>query len=63
MRIPSPRGDGFWKDENGQDTIEWALLAAFIAIAVVLLLFLFRSPLLGIYQGILDELNFMNSNL
>lgn len=53
----------FLSAEDGQDLIEWALLAAFIAMVVVLMLFLFREPLLGVYQGILDTLNFMNNNL
>lgn len=50
-------------EEDGQDLIEWAFLAAFIAIVVTLLLFMFRYPLLNIYQTILDHLNFMNNSL
>lgn len=49
--------------EDGQDLIEWAFLAAFIAIVIVVLLFSFRDPLLGLYQNILDHLNFANGHL
>lgn len=49
--------------DDGQDLIEWALLAAFIAIVVTLILFLFRDPLLNIYQVVLDHLYFASNNL
>lgn len=51
------------RGEDGQDLIEWALLAAFIAIVIVVLLFSFRDPLLGLYQNILDHLDFANGHL
>ncbi len=53
----------FLADEDGQDLIEWALLAAFIAIVVTTLLFMFRHPILNIYQNILDHLEFMSNRL
>lgn len=60
-------GMGAWRrlliEEDGQDLIEWALLAAFIAIVVILILFQFRAPLLGIYQTVLNSLDYVNGNL
>ncbi len=50
-------------EEEGQDLIEWALLASFIAIVAVVTLYLFGDPLLGIYQGVLDRLIFVNGYL
>lgn len=50
-------------EEDGQDLIEWAFLAAFIATVVVVILFVFRYPILNMYQTVLDHLNFANGNL
>jgi Flp pilus assembly pilin Flp len=47
----------FLRDEEGQDIIEYGLLAAFIAIVVAVLLAQFSDPLERVYQGILDQLN------
>ncbi len=46
----------FLRDEEGQDIIEYGLLAAFIAIVAAGLLFLFKEPLTTIYQNILTQL-------
>lgn len=42
--------------EEGQDLIEYALLAAFIAIAVIAILPGVRDALVGIFQRISDAL-------
>ena len=47
----------FMNDEEGQDIIEYGLLAAFIAIVAAVLLVLFKTPLNNIYQKILNALN------
>jgi Flp pilus assembly pilin Flp len=46
----------FLQDEEGQDIIEYGLLAAFIAIVAAVLLFQFSTPINTIYQSILDHL-------
>lgn len=53
----------FLQDEEGQDIIEYGLLAAFIAIVAAVLLFQFSTPLSAIYQRILDYLNAAQTNL
>ena len=53
----------FIRDEEGQDVIEYGLLAAFIAIVAAVLLVLFRTPIQNIYQAILTSLNAANANL
>ena len=53
----------FISDEEGQDIIEYGLLAAFIAIVAAVLLVLFKDPITNIYQRILDYLNAANTNL
>lgn len=53
----------FIRDEEGQDVIEYGLLAAFIAIVAAVLLVLFRTPINNIYQRILDYLNYANGNI
>jgi Flp pilus assembly pilin Flp len=45
-----------WKDETGQDLAEYALLLAFIAIAVVLTLPLLGSAIDTIFDNIRGEL-------
>lgn len=52
----------FIRNEEGQDIIEYGLLAAFIAIVATLLLFLFQTPITAIYQRILDYLNAASSS-
>lgn len=53
----------FLDDEEGQDIIEYGLLAAFIAIVAAAILFLFSTPLKAIYQRILDYLGAAQSSL
>lgn len=53
----------FIRDEEGQDVIEYGLLAAFIAIVAAVLLVLFKDPIENIYTRILEYLNSANSNL
>lgn len=53
----------FIRDEEGQDVIEYGLLAAFIAIVAAVLLVLFRDPIRNIYQQILNALNAANTNV
>lgn len=45
-----------WSDESGQDLAEYALLLAFIAIAVVLTLPLLGQAIDGIFTRITGEL-------
>jgi len=45
-----------WKDETGQDLAEYALLLAFIAIAVVLTLPLLGTAINNIFSNIEGEL-------
>lgn len=52
----------FFRDEEGQDIIEYGLLAAFIAIVAALLILLFKTPIQTIYQRILDYLNAASSS-
>lgn len=51
----------FIRDEEGQDIIEYGLLAAFIAIVVAAILFMMKTPLQGIYNKILNALNNANT--
>lgn len=53
----------FIRDEEGQDVIEYGLLAAFIAIVAAVLLVLFRAPIDNIYLRILQYLNAANNGL
>lgn len=46
----------FMRDEEGQDIIEYGLLAAFIAIVVAAILMGFSDKLTTIYNKILDAL-------
>lgn len=46
-----------WKDETGQDLAEYALLLAFIAIAVVLTLPLLGGTINSIFSNIEGTLN------
>lgn len=53
----------FIRDEEGQDIIEYGLLAAFIAIVAAVLLILFKDPINNIYNRILQYLVAANANL
>lgn len=53
----------FIRDEEGQDIIEYGLLAAFIAIVAAVMLVYFKDPINNIYLRILQYLNAANSNL
>ena len=53
----------FIRDEEGQDIIEYGLLAAFIAIVAAVLLVLFKDPIENIYLRILQYLNAANTAL
>jgi len=53
----------FIRDEEGQDIIEYGLLAAFVTIVVAVLLLLFKNPITSIYQKILDFLNSASANM
>lgn len=53
----------FIRDEEGQDIIEYGLLAAFIAIVAAVLLVFFKDPINNIYLRILQYLNAANTNL
>lgn len=52
VRNEAPRD--FLSEEGGQDIIEYGLLAAFIAIVVLGILFLFSDPLNTIYEVVLN---------
>ena len=45
-----------FKDEEGQDMIEYALLASFISIVAIGVIILIATPLIAIYQAIVDAL-------
>jgi len=45
-----------FKDEEGQDIIEYALLASLISIAAIAVIVLIGPLLIAIYQGIVDAL-------
>lgn len=47
---------GLCADEDGQDIVEYALLAAFIAIVAVAILVQMAPLIQGIYQRVLDAL-------
>lgn len=53
----------FLRDEEGQDIIEYGLLAAFIAIVAAVLLIQFSTPINAIYERILQYLNAAVANL
>lgn len=61
--MPARRILDWLAGEEGQDIVEWAMLAAFVAIAVLLILLMFHDPLWGLYQGVLGRLQFMNAHL
>lgn len=53
----------FMRDEEGQDIIEYGLLAAFIAIVAAVLLVFFKTPIENIYTRVLEYLNAANTSL
>lgn len=63
MRNLASAFQGFLHDEEGQDIIEYGLLAAFIAIVAAVLLFQFSTPINAIYTKILEYLNAAAANL
>ena len=44
------------KDEKGQDMIEYGLLASFISIVAIGVIVLIATPLIALYQSIVDAL-------
>ncbi len=47
----------FWKEEDGQDFVEYSLLMGFIALAVVGLLSSARSSMLTVWNDVNDALS------
>ena len=45
-----------FRDEEGQDMIEYALLASFISIVAITIIMLIANPLIAIYQAIVTAL-------
>ena len=45
-----------FKDETGQDMIEYGLLASFISIVAIGVIVLIATPLIALYQSIVDAL-------
>jgi len=45
-----------FRDEEGQDMIEYALLASFISIVAIVVIMLIANPLIAIYQAIVTAL-------
>ncbi len=45
-----------FKDEKGQDMIEYALLASFISIVAIAVIMLIATPLIALYQAIVNAL-------
>jgi Flp pilus assembly pilin Flp len=43
-----------FKDENGQDMIEYGLLASFISIVAIGVIMLIATPLIALYQTVVD---------
>jgi pilus assembly protein Flp/PilA len=46
----------FWRDEAGQGLVEYALIIAVIAIAVIVAMLFFRGSLQNYYSGIGNNL-------
>ncbi len=46
----------FWKEEEGQDLVEYALLLGFISLAVVTALGVMRGALNGVYNNTASQL-------
>ena len=47
----------FWKDEDGQDFVEYSLLMGFIALAVVGIMTSARTSMLTVWNDINDTLS------
>jgi len=45
-----------FKDEKGQDMIEYGLLASFISIVAIAVIMLIATPLIALYQSIVNVL-------
>jgi Flp pilus assembly pilin Flp len=45
-----------FKDEKGQDMIEYGLLASFISIVAIGVIMLIATPLIALYQAVVDAL-------
>jgi pilus assembly protein Flp/PilA len=59
MAADPPEGAGmgrFWKDESGQGLVEYALIIAVIAIAVILAMVFLREQLLNQFSNIGNNL-------
>ncbi len=51
----------FWKEEDGQDLVEYSLLLAFIALAAVALLGTAKTTINGLWTSVNSSLNTANS--
>lgn len=45
-----------FKDESGQDMIEYALLGSLISIVAIAVIMMIATPLIAIYQAIVNAL-------
>ncbi|HUG56431.1 MAG TPA: Flp family type IVb pilin [Candidatus Limnocylindrales bacterium] len=55
--VPQAEGAhmGFWRDESGQGLVEYALIIAVIAIAVIVAMVFFRGQLQNLYSDIANN--------
>ncbi|MGH2451688.1 MAG: hypothetical protein ACRDGE_10555 [Candidatus Limnocylindria bacterium] len=55
--VPQAEGAhmGFWRDEAGQGLVEYALIIAVIAIAVIVAMIFFRGQLQNLYSDIANN--------
>ena len=51
----------FWKEEDGQDLVEYSLLLAFIALAAVALLGTAKTTINGLWTSVTTNLNTANT--
>ncbi len=51
----------FWKEEDGQDLVEYSLLLAFIALAAVALLGTAKTTINGLWTSVTSNLNSANT--
>ncbi len=56
MKLPIDPFGGLVRNEDGQDMIEYALLAAFVALAAAAILVVLGPAVAGIYQRLLGFL-------
>ena len=54
---------GFWKEDRGQDLIEYSLLVAFVALAATGLFLSARGSIAGVWTNSSAQLGTANSNL